>query len=576
MEKQQKSVHLVLVMFPFQGHIIPMLQLATILHSEGVSITIVHPELNSPNPSNHPEFTFLPIPDKLTESEVSDEDIANLMLSLNKNCAAPFQECMKKILHQKDSHEHISCILYDSLMYCAQTVADDLMLPGISVRTSAAATLLLYPVFPHLDGKDSINEMPELQSLQLQHIRASLSQNPTDAMKEVRVAFTNGLKSSSAIIVNTMDFLERAALSMIKEYFSAPIFSIGPFHKLAPIICSSLWTEDANCISWLNKQAPKSVIYVSFGSLASIDEQELIETAWGLANSKQPFLWVIRPGLVRGSEWIESLPNGLQESVGERGCIVKWAPQKEVLAHAAVGGFWSHCGWNSTIESICEGVPMLCKPFFGDQLLNSSYICHVWKIGLELQNKLERGNIEGAIKRLMVDMEGEEIRKNAMDLKEKAALCLQEGGSSCCSFNNRKRKRKPLKFIKKTNHKLLSRNLDGFDIRFIQFLLRNSNSKNPIFDGSFHLIHLHILRQPESPHELPTATFNPMPGIVLVFLLKVPLSADLKHTVIFNLHFHFFLREPWKVNLEDVSFRGFLPVDSGVDKSRGLRSMCDE
>ncbi|KAK6247142.1 hypothetical protein QUC31_018707, partial [Theobroma cacao] len=186
MEKQQKSGHLVFVLYPFQGHITPMLQLATILHSKGFSISIVHPELNSPDPSNHPEFTFISISDKLTESEVSDGDIASLMLSLNKNCAAPFQQCMKKILHQKDSHDHAAGILYDTLMYCAQTVADDLKLPGISVRTSAAATLLLYPAFPHLDGKDSISEieMPELQSLQLQHMRALLLQNPTDAMTE--------------------------------------------------------------------------------------------------------------------------------------------------------------------------------------------------------------------------------------------------------------------------------------------------------------------------------------------------------------------------------------------------------
>ncbi|XVF05423.1 hypothetical protein REPUB_Repub05bG0170900 [Reevesia pubescens] len=435
MEKQQKSGHLVLVMLPFQGHITPMLQLATILHSKGFTITIVHPELNSPNPSNHPEFTFISIPDKLTESELTGANLANIMLSLNQNFASPLHECIKNILKQKDSHDRIVSILYDSL-FCAQTIADDLRLPAINVRTCSAATMLLYSQFPQLDGKDFIseNDMPELQSLQLPHIRALLYKNSTDAVTETRTACINGMKSSSAIIVNTMDFLERATLSKIKEHFPVPIFTIGPLHKLAPTSCSSLLIEDANCISWLNKQAPKSVIYVSFGSIASIDEQELTETAWGLANTRQPFLWVIRPGLVRGSDWIESLPKGFLESVGERGCIVKWAPQKEVLAHSAVGGFWSHCGWNSTIESICEGVPMLCKPFFGDQVLNSSYICNVWKTGLEL-HKLERGNIEGIIKRLMVDMEGEEIRKKAMDLREKTALCLREGGSSCCSFN---------------------------------------------------------------------------------------------------------------------------------------------
>ena len=145
MEKQQKSGHLVLVMIPFQGHITPMLQLATILHSEGFSITIIHPELNSLNPSNHPEFTFVSISHRVTES---DGDVGSRLLNLNENCAASIQQCIKKILHQKDSPDHITGILYDTIMYCTQTVADDLRLPGINVRTDSAATLLLYPVLP--------------------------------------------------------------------------------------------------------------------------------------------------------------------------------------------------------------------------------------------------------------------------------------------------------------------------------------------------------------------------------------------------------------------------------------------
>ncbi|XVE59341.1 hypothetical protein DITRI_Ditri05aG0038400 [Diplodiscus trichospermus] len=439
MEKQPKSDHLVLVTVLLQGHITPMLELATILHSEGYSITILYPEFKAPDPSNHPEFTFISMPDGLTESEVLSEDYPSMFLKINKNCAEPIQQYMKKILHQKDSRDHIAGIFYDTHMFCAQTIADDLGLPGIGLRTASTATLLFFTAF--LDGTDFFpeKETPEIQSLQLRQLCAIFLQNSTDAITEWRIAITNAIKSSSAIIVNTMDFLEQAVLSKIKEYYTAPIFTIGPFHKLAPNVCSSLLVEDDSYIFWLNKQAPKSVIYVSFGSLASIDEQELIEMAWGLANRKQPFLWVVRPGSVRGSEWIESLPDGFLESVGERGCIVKWAPQKQVLAHAAVGGFWSHCGWNSTIESLCEGVPMLCRPFASDQTLNTNYICHVWKVGLQLQNKLERGNIEGTIKRLMVDTEGEEIRKNAMNLKEKAALCLQENGSSRCSLNELKK-----------------------------------------------------------------------------------------------------------------------------------------
>jgi UDP:flavonoid glycosyltransferase YjiC (YdhE family) len=118
-----------------------------------------------------------------------------------------------------------------------------------------------------------------------------------------------------------------------------------------------------------------------------------------------------------------------------RGCIVKWAPQKEVLAHGAVGGFWSHCGWNSTLESVCEGVPMLCQPIFGDQLLNVRYVCDVWKIGLEMEGVLEIGKIEKGIRRLMIDSEGLEIRERAKGLKEKANFCLSEDGSSYNALN---------------------------------------------------------------------------------------------------------------------------------------------
>ncbi|MBA0548444.1 hypothetical protein Golob_019546, partial [Gossypium lobatum] len=262
MEKQQKSSHLVLVMLPFQGHMTPMLQLASILHSKGFSITIVHPELNSPNPSNHPEFTFVSIPDKLTESQLSDKNVTGLVWSLNKTCAVPLRQCLEKILH---SHQHIAALIYDTQMYCAQTIADDLGLPGITLRTSAATTLLLYPVFSQLDEEDFMSEIksPELQALHLQRLRALLSQNPAKEMMEIRVELTNALKSSLAIIVNSMEFLELEALSKVKQYFPAPIITIGPLHKLAPAICSSLFTEEDKCISWLNKQAPKSVIYVS-------------------------------------------------------------------------------------------------------------------------------------------------------------------------------------------------------------------------------------------------------------------------------------------------------------------------
>lgn len=252
-------------------------------------------------------------------------------------------------------------------------------------------------------------------------------------------SMSNGTKTSRGLIFNTFEDLEEPALATIRQDFPIPIFPIGPFHKCFPAASSSspLSTQHQSCISWLNSQAPKSVVYVSFGTLATIKEAELLEIAWGLANSKQPFLWVVRPESIHGgSEWLELLPSDFLQNLNGRGHIVKWAPQKEVLTHAAIGVFWTHSGWNSTLESICEGVPMICMSCFTDQMVNAKYVSDVWKIGLQLQQGAERGDIERTIRKLMVEKEGEEIRDRSLKLMKKANLCFKQDGSSYQSLDD--------------------------------------------------------------------------------------------------------------------------------------------
>lgn len=235
-------------------------------------------------------------------------------------------------------------------------------------------------------------------------------------------------KASKAIIWNSFEELEEESLAKVREELKVPIFPVGPLHKTSATSPSSLLVQDQSCMDWLDKQVPNSVIYVSFGSIASIGKEELVETAWGLANSKQPFLWVIRRGS-SGSGEVE-LPNGFLEETKDRGMVIEWAPQVEVLAHQAVGGFWTHCGWNSTLESISAGVPLLCCPCFGDQQGNARDISHSWKVGMELENGLVRGEIEKAVRKLMVGEEGKKMRERIKVLKESAEQSLREGGSS--------------------------------------------------------------------------------------------------------------------------------------------------
>lgn len=129
------------------------------------------------------------------------------------------------------------------------------------------------------------------------------------------------------------------------------------------------------------------------------------------------------------------LPENFIEMTEGRGCIVKWAPQKEVLAHDAVGGFLSHCGWNSTLESMSEGVPMICGPRFGDQMVNTRYIVNEWRVGLELE-RFDRVCIEFAIRKVLVGKEGKGIRERAIEMKQEIEVGINKGGSSHKALND--------------------------------------------------------------------------------------------------------------------------------------------
>ncbi|MFS7903318.1 putative UDP-glucuronosyl/UDP-glucosyltransferase [Helianthus anomalus] len=425
---------LVMVPSPLQGHMTPMLQLATYLHSQNFSITIAHSDFNPPDSSNHPHLTFLPLPTNTSGTDIS-AGFTNFFKTLNNNCKTHLHNHLIQIINAQNnsSDKESVVVIHENLTFFAGIVAGDLGLSAILLRGSSAAFFPAFNIIPqlHQDGNfpppDSLLQeiVPGLYPFRYKDL--PFVGRPIDQTLEL-VNMLTPKTTLSAFIWNTIEFLEESALTQIRNEYKVPVFTIGPLHKIVTTCSTSFLEEDTSCISWLDKQAPKSVVYVSLGSLANLDEKVAIEVAWGLVNSNQPFLWVVRPGSVRGFEWIEFLPEGLADEMKGRGLIVKWAPQKSVLAHNAVGGFWSHCGWNSTLESVSEGVPMLCQPFDVDQLLNARYLTDVWKMGFEVV--VERGEIEGAIKRLLVGKEGEEMRQRAMQMQEKVKVAVSDGGSS--------------------------------------------------------------------------------------------------------------------------------------------------
>lgn len=253
-------------------------------------------------------------------------------------------------------------------------------------------------------------------------------------VEEFLLSYMN-IRSSSAVIWNTLEALDETPLEQLqRRHWPVPFFTIGPLHKMAPPLPTSLMEEDTICLSWLDKRTPNSVIYVSLGSIAVIDQKELLELAWGLARSHHPFLWVVRPSLLDGKDACASLPEDFKNVVRERGLIVKWAPQRKVLEHSSVGGFLSHCGWNSTLESLSEGVPMICRPSFADQIVNTRYLTHVWRVGLELELEVEK-NVEQAVCTLMDSDCGREMRERALEMKLEIQRSMKRGGSSSESLD---------------------------------------------------------------------------------------------------------------------------------------------
>nr|XP_043637037.1 UDP-glycosyltransferase 76H1-like [Erigeron canadensis] len=430
-DRKRLPILVVLTATPFHGHMTPTLQLATALHAKGFSIAVAHSKLNPPNPSNHPpDFTFLPLFDTLLAIDHSGS-FTNFINTINTECRASFKEHLTRLISEGNKR---IVVIYDNLMFFAASVAIELNLAAIIFRSCSAAYFPAFFVRQQLHQQNRFLEqdfvmqdiVPNHHPLRYKDL--PFAQSSIEDWRQLGVIFSKQAHPS-AVIWNTIRSLEDESLAKVKEHYQVPVFAVGPLHKITPSPQTNFLKEDISCITWLDKQAPKSVVYISFGSLVTLDAKVLTEMAWGLANSNQRFLWAVRPGSVSGHEWLEFLPEGFLEETKERGLIVKWAPQKEVLAHFAVGAFWSHCGWNSILECMSEGVPMICQPFTADQWVNVRYVSYVWKIGLELE-VFERGEVECMIRRLMADKEGEQIRIRVNDMKEMAKQAVEIGGIS--------------------------------------------------------------------------------------------------------------------------------------------------
>ena len=224
------------------------------------------------------------------------------------------------------------------------------------------------------------------------------------------------------------------------------VFDNPSVYPVGPVIQngSNNRPNESECLRWLDNQPPNSVLYISFGSGGTLPEEQVNELALGLELSGKRFIWVFRaPNAISSGLYLspsnedplQFLPSGFLERTKEQGLVIpSWAPQIEILSHNSTGGFLSHCGWNSTLESIVHGVPIIAWPLFAEQKLNAVMLTDGLKVALSPKMNenciVEKEEIAKVINSLFECEEGKENGKRIKKLKEAAAVATKENGSS--------------------------------------------------------------------------------------------------------------------------------------------------
>ncbi|XP_028785177.1 7-deoxyloganetic acid glucosyltransferase-like [Neltuma alba] len=449
-----------------------MLQLAELLALSHIHVTFLNTEhihhrllrfADLPSRfASHPTLHFETFSDGLPADDPRRGD--NLVEHIKQvNLHAKPQ--LRQICLEPSGKPRFSCIIGDGIFgRLTNELGEELGIPVVYFRTCSACCFWAYFSAPRLfdcnelpiQGEEDldriITKIPGMENLIRCRDLPSFfrrTHNGQVYLESVLLETQQSLRAQ-ALILNTFEDLEGAVLSQMRLHFPK-LYTLGPLHahlksrkasKTAPskepppnsiITNNSLWEVDRSCMEWLDAQPPKSVIYVSFGSITRVSRDDLLEIWHGLVNSKKRFLWVIRPDMVIEKEG-NDLPDDLTEGTKERGCMVGWAPQKEVLEHVAVGGFMTHSGWNSTLESAVAGVPMICWPCFADQQINSRYVSEVWKIGLDMKDVCDRKVVEKMVNDLMADRR-EEFEKSTETVAAVAKASVSEGGSSYSEFD---------------------------------------------------------------------------------------------------------------------------------------------
>ncbi|EEF32572.1 UDP-glycosyltransferase 74E2 [Ricinus communis] len=445
MEKEEQfraasQNHVLVFPYPVQGHINPMLQLSKRLASKGLRVTLVATSsiakaMKASHASSvHIETIF----DGFEEGEKASDPNA-----FDETFKATVPKSLVELIEKHAGSPYpVKCLIYDSVTPWLFDVARRSGIYGASFFTQSCAVTGLY--YHKIQGalrvplEESVVSLPSYPELESNDLPSYVNgAGSYQAIYDMAFSQFSNVDEVDWLLWNTFNELEDEVVNWMKSKW--PIMPIGP--TIPSMFLDRRLEDDKDyglslfkpnsdaCMKWLDSKEARSVVYVSFGSQAALEEDQMAEVAWGLRRSNSNFLWVVRE-----SEAKKLPANFAEEITEEKGVVVTWSPQLEVLAHKSVGCFMTHCGWNSTLEALSLGVPMVAMPQWTDQPTNAKFVTDVWRVGVRVkvdQNGIvTQEEIEKCIREVMEGETGKEMRMNSEKWKELARIAVDEGGSS--------------------------------------------------------------------------------------------------------------------------------------------------
>lgn len=469
---EENQVHIFFFPFMAHGHMIPTIDMAKLFASRGVKATIVTTPLNEPLVSrtiqrskdlgfdiNIKTIKFPAVEvglpegcenaDSITSHETQGEMTANFFMATTM-----LQQPLEKLLQEC----HPDCLIADMFLPWTTDAAAKFGIPrlvfhGISCFSLCASDCLnRYKPYKKVSSDSELFVVPELPG----DIKFTSKQLPDYMKQNVETDFTRLIQKvrdsslkSYGIVVNSFYELESDYANFFKE-LGRKAWHIGPVS-----LCNREFEDKAQrgkeasvdeheCLKWLDSKKPNSVVYICFGTVANFSDSQLKEIAIALEASGQQFIWVVRKDK-KAKDEEEWLPEGFEKRMESKGLIIRgWAPQVVILDHEAVGAFVTHCGWNSTIEGIAAGKPMVTWPVSAEQFFNEKLVTDVLKIGVAVGvqqwvtvygDRITSGAVEKAVTRIMTGEEAKEMRSRVEALGGMAKRAIEEDGSSYSNLN---------------------------------------------------------------------------------------------------------------------------------------------